>query len=132
MISIKRIIRYTTLIIIFLIIVYYSTIEVGGDGKSFSIKINNETTCAYSNEVDITKEFQSIESEAKQAIIEYYKGHNIEFFDLCHLGDTFNMTIDISVDDNEFFTITWCDGEISNICELDTEYVEQWYKFDSN
>lgn len=131
-IFIRKNYRYIIAIILILFVVQYCTINVGGDGRSFSVKYNNETVCAYADGVDITEEFQSIEENARKAITKYYEGQEIEFYDFCHLGDTLNMTIDISVNNSKFYTITWKNEEIDCIRELDKEYVDQWYRFDKD
>lgn len=85
-------------------------VETGGDGRSYSIKFNNETVCAYSNGKDVTDDYLQSEDRARQVIMEHFKSHEIEFYDFCHLIGSSSMTIDIGVDDNKFYTVSW-DGE---------------------
>lgn len=105
-----------------------STIDVGGDGRSYNITIGDEIVCAYSNGRDITEDYKNSEEKAKTAIIEYYENHDVEFLDFCHLGDTLNLTVDIMVDGEKCYTVAWEDDKISGTHELEKEYAEQWYK----
>ena len=108
----------------------FSTIEVGGDGRSYSIKFNNETVCAYSNGEDVTDDYLQSEDRARQVIMERFKSHEVEFYDFCHLIGSSSMTIDIGVDDDKFYTVSWDGEKITGTHELERYYVYKWYDLD--
>ena len=98
-----------------LLIILNCTIDAGGDGRSYSIKVNNETVCAFSNGKNVTDDFNRMEEDAKRAILKYYNNSKIEFIDFCHLGDTESMTVDVIVDGCMYHTILWQEGKIKSI-----------------
>lgn len=114
-INIKRYRRDIIALIITAFIIWNHRIDAGGDGRSYSIKINNETVSAYNNGVDVTEDFRDMEESAKEAIGNYYVNHKIEFVDFCHLGNTGSMTVDIILDECTQYTIVWRDEKIASI-----------------
>lgn len=52
---IKKIAHYLVTLIVVMFVISFNTIESGGDGRSYSVKFNNETVCAYSNGRDDDK-----------------------------------------------------------------------------
>lgn len=126
---IKKGIKYLGVaLIVILLLVRHKTIAVGGDGATYSIKFNNELVCAYSNGEDITDEIMNSEDKAKTAILEHYRNKEVAFLDFCHLGDSLNMTVDIMVESGTYYTVSWIDGKIKSIHELDKQYAEFWYQ----
>lgn len=129
-VHIKKILRCLNMLCIAVFAVFYTAIEAGGDSKSYTISVNDEIVSAYSNGEDVTDDFIQAEEQAREAIIERFQDHEVEFYDFCHLGGTLNMTIDIGVDDKEFYTVGWHEKRVSGMHELDRDYVEKWYKLD--
>lgn len=114
-ININRCGRNIIALLITAFIIWNHRIDAGGDGRSYSIKINNETVSAYSNGVDVTEDFRNMEEDAKEGIRNYYIDNKIEFVNFCHLGNTGSMTVDIILEECTQYTVLWRDEKIASI-----------------